>query len=286
MERQTLSATLSPGPQLARRALPVVKLLTGLRRLRDIPLTWLKPRECLWSLALKVCTESSPRSDAQVLSGSMRRMSRESPAISERGQPADYRGGLSRWGRQTCRSQIGEQTSGSQQALIKLCHGNRHTRLLLIELCPALPALLRCGLRPQWHNPGHGDSQDQAPQQPHFPSCLHLRWSLSERGGGRGSPGRLPDATSPSWQLLKKTKHECHRLFVFVKSLLNLLRYCFLAAFFGHETCGILSLLPGIEPTPPALAGEVQTTRQPQKSLSAIVLIFSSTKHPQPHNQN
>ena len=47
IERQTLSATLSPGPQLARRALSVVKLLTGLRRLRDIPLTWLKPRECL-----------------------------------------------------------------------------------------------------------------------------------------------------------------------------------------------------------------------------------------------
>ena len=29
--------------------------------------------------------------------------------------------------------------------------------------------------------------------------------------------------------------------------------------FFGHEACGILAPIPGVEPTPPALKGEVFT---------------------------
>ena len=37
--------------------------------------------------------------------------------------------------------------------------------------------------------------------------------------------------------------------------------------FFGHEACGILAPQPGIEPTPPALEGEVLTTGSPGKSL-------------------
>ena len=36
--------------------------------------------------------------------------------------------------------------------------------------------------------------------------------------------------------------------------------------FFGREACGILALRPGIEPTPPALEGEVLTTGPPGKS--------------------
>ena len=36
--------------------------------------------------------------------------------------------------------------------------------------------------------------------------------------------------------------------------------------FFGHEACGILAPWPGIEPTPPALEGEVLTTGLPGKS--------------------
>ena len=54
----------------------------------------------------------------------------------------------------------------------------------------------------------------------------------------------------------------------FLKSLLNLLQYCFcfMSWFFGHETCGILAPRPGIEPTPPALEGEVLTTGLPGKS--------------------
>ena len=45
----------------------------------------------------------------------------------------------------------------------------------------------------------------------------------------------------------------------FLKSLLNLLQYCFCFTFhfFGHEACGISAPRPGIEPTPPELEGEV-----------------------------
>ena len=56
----------------------------------------------------------------------------------------------------------------------------------------------------------------------------------------------------------------------FLKFLLNLLQYCFcfMFWFFGPEARGILAPLPGIEPTPPALEGEVLTTGQPGKSQS------------------
>ena len=37
--------------------------------------------------------------------------------------------------------------------------------------------------------------------------------------------------------------------------------------FFGHEACGILAPQPGIEPTPPALEGEVLTSGLPGKPL-------------------
>ena len=36
--------------------------------------------------------------------------------------------------------------------------------------------------------------------------------------------------------------------------------------FFGQEACGTLAPWPGIEPTPPALGGEVLTTGQPGKT--------------------
>ena len=36
--------------------------------------------------------------------------------------------------------------------------------------------------------------------------------------------------------------------------------------FSGHEACGILAPQLGIEPAPPALEGEVLTTRPPGKS--------------------
>ena len=46
----------------------------------------------------------------------------------------------------------------------------------------------------------------------------------------------------------------------FFKSSVNLLQYCFCLLFwvFGREACGILVSWPGIEPTSPALKGEIQ----------------------------
>ena len=57
--------------------------------------------------------------------------------------------------------------------------------------------------------------------------------------------------------------------FICLKSLLNLLQYyfCFMFWFCGREACGILAPRPGVEPTPPALEGEVLTTEPPGKSL-------------------
>ena len=45
----------------------------------------------------------------------------------------------------------------------------------------------------------------------------------------------------------------------FLKTLLNLLQYCFcfMFSFFGHEAYGILAPQSGIELVPPALEGEV-----------------------------
>ena len=65
----------------------------------------------------------------------------------------------------------------------------------------------------------------------------------------------------------------------FLKSLLNLLQYCFCSMFwfFGHEACGILAPQPGIKPASPALEGEVLTTGPPGKSL--CVLFLSNIKH-------
>ena len=49
------------------------------------------------------------------------------------------------------------------------------------------------------------------------------------------------------------------KVFIECVTILLLLQYCF----FGHETCEILVPRPGIEPTPPALKGQVLTTRSP-----------------------
>ena len=71
--------------------------------------------------------------------------------------------------------------------------------------------------------------------------------------------------------------------FFFLKSLLNfltilLLFYVFGFFFSGPETCGILAPQPGIEPTPPALEGEVfGTTREVPKTLFSSEAAFSGT---------
>ena len=64
------------------------------------------------------------------------------------------------------------------------------------------------------------------------------------------------------------------KIFVFLdvdhllKSLLNLLQYCFCFMFwlFGQEARGILAPPPGIDPALPALEGKVLTTGPPGKS--------------------
>ena len=62
----------------------------------------------------------------------------------------------------------------------------------------------------------------------------------------------------------------------FLKSLLNVLQYCFcfMFWFFGCEVCGILVAWPGLEPTPPALEGKVLTTGPPGKSLWFLLCFF------------
>ena len=61
--------------------------------------------------------------------------------------------------------------------------------------------------------------------------------------------------------------------FIFYKSFLNLLQYCFGFTFwlFDHEAWGILTPQPGIEPAPPALEGEVLATGPPEKSSTCIL---------------
>ena len=55
---------------------------------------------------------------------------------------------------------------------------------------------------------------------------------------------------------------------VFIDFVAILLHFMF--CFFGHEACGILAPKPRIEPTAPALEGEVLTTEQPGKSLALV----------------
>ena len=56
--------------------------------------------------------------------------------------------------------------------------------------------------------------------------------------------------------------------FFFVKSLLNLLQFCFcfMFCFFGCEACGILAPQPGIRPTSLALEDKVLIAVPPGKS--------------------
>ena len=59
----------------------------------------------------------------------------------------------------------------------------------------------------------------------------------------------------------------------FLKSLLNLLQYCFcfLFWFFGPKACGILAPWPGIKPVPPELEGKVLTTGPPGESCDLLL---------------
>ena len=67
----------------------------------------------------------------------------------------------------------------------------------------------------------------------------------------------------------------------FLKSLLNLLQYCFcfMICFFGHEACGILVPQPGIKPTPLGLESKVLTTVPPRESPNESVLCIRWPKY-------
>ena len=54
----------------------------------------------------------------------------------------------------------------------------------------------------------------------------------------------------------------------FIEFFYNIVSVVFMLCFFGHEACGILAPRPGIEPTVPALGGEVLTTGGQPRDLS------------------
>ena len=102
------------------------------------------------------------------------------------------------------------------------------------------------------------------------------------RGKPRAWPwSRLSALTWSSYPINTLWKHPPLGIFflmwTILKSLLNLLQYCFcfMFWFFGHEACGISAPQPGIEPTPPTLQGKVFTTGPPGKSPPLDILLSS-----------
>ena len=59
-----------------------------------------------------------------------------------------------------------------------------------------------------------------------------------------------------------------HFLKVFIEFGYNIASVFLCFGFCGHEACGILASRPGMEPSPPALEGEVLTTGPPGKSVA------------------
>ena len=134
---------------------------------------------------------------------------------------------------------------------------------------------------PCWWAPSpHGSStpRPHSEQRSHHVACLHAMKCACSNS--------LPQ---------KKALHGAFFFFFkifwcgpFLKSLLNLLQYCFcfMFWFFGHKACGILAPRPEIEPTPSAPEGEVLTTGPPGKSLHGVInfnsrwkILSSTNKH-------
>ena len=72
---------------------------------------------------------------------------------------------------------------------------------------------------------------------------------------------------------------------IFIKSLFNLLHYCFYFMFWfsGPKACGIIAPQPEMEPPPPALEGEALTTELPGKPypsplLHSLIYLFQKRK--------
>ena len=100
-------------------------------------------------------------------------------------------------------------------------------------------------------------------------SCHSTSALVPPDATGRAQHDLVPTTSSYFPSSLSFRQPHFFFFFSFFKSLLNLLQYCFcfMFWFFGHEACGIFAPQPGIEPTPPALEGEVLTARPPGKSL-------------------
>ena len=72
---------------------------------------------------------------------------------------------------------------------------------------------------------------------------------------------------------------------IFIKSLFNLLHYCFYFMFWfsGPKACGIIAPQPEMEPPPPALEGEGLTTGLPGKAypsplLHSLIYLFQKRR--------
>ena len=96
------------------------------------------------------------------------------------------------------------------------------------------------------------------------------------RSPGEGNGNALQENTMDReawWAIVHGVARVGHYLVTkpppFLKSLLNLLQYCFcfMFWFFDHEACGILAPQPGIEPTSPVLEEKVLTTGSSATSL-------------------
>ena len=63
----------------------------------------------------------------------------------------------------------------------------------------------------------------------------------------------------------------------FLKSLLNLLLYCFcfMVFFFGHKAHGILTPQSGIKPVPPALTGMRSLNYWTTREVSRLMLKYA-----------
>ena len=100
---------------------------------------------------------------------------------------------------------------------------------------------------------------------------------------GAQRPPQMPQHHHPMKQ---ESQFSFLKVFFFLngpvlKSLLNLSQHClcFMFWFFGQEACGILTPWPGIEPAPPALAGEVLTIGPPGKPPRATFLLKLNSAH-------
>ena len=86
------------------------------------------------------------------------------------------------------------------------------------------------------------------------------------------------DLSSENCDLISVVKELFFFMWTIFKVFMNLLQYCFcfMFWFFGLEACGILAPTPGMEPTPPALEGEVFTTGPPGKTQNVFIWAYLS----------